>query len=347
MIAKAKAGNVKLRPNVKTHKTMEIAKLQVDGDLSNGIVCSTLAEVSFFASNGFSDITYGIPITSIKLFPLYQISQSTGCKISLIVDSEVQVDELKNFIEDQENAHFGCFLKIDTGYHRAGVDIRLNRATGLELAQKISGEKNITFRGIYSHSGHGYQAQDTAEAQNICLEECKMARSFADFLIEKGLDCQIVSIGSTPSCGSSNQFPGVTEIHPGNYVFFDRQQVQAGACKEADVAVRVLTRVIGHYESSGHMLCDAGSLAMSKDLAPQDDHFGFVEGCDLVLQSLSQECGKVMTKKTSTGKRAPYNMDDYPRGSLLKIVPNHSCLTAACHPLYYIVENDMVSLCHL
>ena len=122
---------------------------------------------------------------------------------------------------------------------------------------------------VYSKSKLVYRA----EAQDICLEECKEARSFADFLIEKGLNCQIVSIGiavlsnyvrhesvahvgSTPSCGSSNRFPGVTEIHPGNYVsircfpagfltfvkvFFDRQQVQAGACKEADVAVLLLT----------------------------------------------------------------------------------------------------------
>lgn len=59
----------------------------------------------------------------------------------------------------------------------------------------------------------------------------------------------------------------VHQVHPGNYVFFDRQQAAVGACGEGDVAVTVLTRIVGHY--AAHMLCDAGALALSKDTAPQ------------------------------------------------------------------------------
>ena len=79
----------------------------------------------------------------------------------------------------------------------------------------------------------------------------------------------VVSVGSTPTCAGDDEFPGVTEIHPGNYVFFDRQQQAVGGCQEEDIAASVLTRVVGHYRDSGHMLCDAGSLAMSKDKTPQ------------------------------------------------------------------------------
>jgi D-serine deaminase-like pyridoxal phosphate-dependent protein len=103
-----------------------------------------------------------------------------------------------------------------------------------------------------------------------------------------------VSVGSTPSCASADRFPGATEIHPGNYVFFDRQQVAVGGCQQSDVAVTVLARVIGHY--AGHALCDAGSLAVSKDCAPQDSAFGAVAHAQhpLLLQSVSQEVGKLV-----------------------------------------------------
>mmetsp|Transcript_6703 Transcript_6703/g.10597 ORF Transcript_6703/g.10597 Transcript_6703/m.10597 type:complete len:91 (-) Transcript_6703:96-368(-) len=80
---------------------------------------------------------------------------------------------------------------------------------------------------------------------------------------------------------------------------------------------------------------------MSKDTSPQDSAFGSVKGHDLVLQSISQEVGKLVPRSGS-GKKRKLDMESYPLGSLLEIVPNHSCLTAACHPLYYVVKDRKV-----
>ena len=166
-------------------------------------------------------------------------------------------------------------------------------------------------------------------------------------------------------------------------------------CSREQVAVRVLTRVIGHYTT--HYLCDTGSLAISKDLSPIDMSFGQVEGSDLLLTAVSQECGKLQSrdrdrrpadsldalaaragsaarpltgdadekglahavapdthgsKRAQCGeqggggdsKRSKHNPDHgaLSRGTLLKIIPNHSCLTAACHSLFFVVRGDEV-----
>ncbi len=179
-------------------------------------------------------------------------------------------------------------------------------------------------------------------------------------------------------------------------VFFDRQQMAIPVCNSQQVAVRVLTRVIGRY--AAHYLCDTGSLAISKDLSPLDASYGQVEGSSLLLTAVSQECGKLQvpdnrprgtmaafpqgstadnvdadnvddqdgaedavapdalcSKRAQSGepggigdsKRSKHSLpesgtDALPLGTLLKIIPNHSCLTAACHRLYFVVRGDEV-----
>jgi len=404
MLRKANVAGVDLRPHVKTHKCHEIARMQVGGDKSNGIIASTIPEVRYMAADGFTDITYGIPVTTSKLLPLMSICYDyPATRVSIFIDSKEQLEDIEMFYTDPQAADliahykdthhgtlFGCFLKIDVGYHRAGVDVQHDEAAGVELAKRLHESKPLVFRGVYSHSGNAYNAASKAEAKAICTLECKHAKKFADALVAAKIPCPTISIGSTPSCGAADKFVGANEIHPGNYVFFDRQQMAIPVCKSDQVAVRVLTRVIGHYAE--HLLCDTGSLAISKDLAPQDGSYGSVEGTELLLTSVSQECGKLqMPDRIATlgapsrtisdaqivnskhanaavpaidkitpkkrgkaeeeeeeadvsagSKRRKLDASAFPRGSLLKIIPNHSCLTAACHPLYFVVRGEEV-----
>ena len=365
MLEKAAAAGVHLRPHVKTHKCHQIAKMQVGGDTSKGIVASTLPEVRCMAAHGFTDITYGVPVTARRLAPLLGIcSDYPSTRLSILVDSQEQVDKIEDLytepiaaalIEQYRDFYnatlFGCFLKIDVGYHRAGVDVIADPSSAVAVARKIHASKALLFRGIYSHSGNAYAATN-AEAIAISHSECTHAKNFADALKAANIPCECISVGSTPSCAAADTFPGATEIHPGNYVFFDRQQMAVPVCALEQVAVRVLTTVIGHYQT--HILCDAGSLAISKDLAPQDSSFGSVEATDLLLTAVSQECGKLQTCSTlpksrdnsanmiQEETRPPIHFDSYPRGSLLKIIPNHSCLTAACHPFYFVMRGQDV-----
>jgi D-serine deaminase-like pyridoxal phosphate-dependent protein len=152
------------------------------------------------------------------------------------------------------------------------------------VCPQIVAQEYITFMGVYSHSGHAYDANSAEEAAAIALSECDIISRFVEKLEAEGVTCSVVSIGATPSLchlPPKERMSRVTEIHPGNYVFFDRTQVDIGrfatfsflslvyvsyflwsSCKLEDVAVKVITRVLSHYPT--HFMIDAGALALSK-----------------------------------------------------------------------------------
>lgn len=129
MLSKAAAAGVNIRPHMKTHKTIEIGLMQVNGSTASGILVSTLAEARHFAGAGFKDITYGVPISEAKLPLVDQICKELGAEITLFVDSNAQVDSIEAFAANSGSSRdrIPAFLKIDSGYHRAGVDIHANR----------------------------------------------------------------------------------------------------------------------------------------------------------------------------------------------------------------------------
>ncbi len=166
---------------------------------------------------------------------------------------------------------------------------------------------------------------------------------FASGLREDGVVCRTVSIGSTPTAVHAPDWHGIDEIRPGNYVFFDKFQADIGSCQTGDVAATVLTTVVAHYPDHNQMLIDAGALALSKDLGA--DHLedeiaygGVWEHPDLKLFSISQEHGLITANN-------PIAFQEFPVGSFLQIIPNHSCLTAALFPEYHVVENNRVIDC--
>ncbi|MEE2828817.1 MAG: DSD1 family PLP-dependent enzyme, partial [Myxococcota bacterium] len=152
-------------------------------------------------------------------------------------------------------------------------------------------------------------------------------------------------IGSTPTCVHTTDLSGVTEVRPGNYSFFDLFQAQLGSCRVEDIALSVLATVIGHYPDRQQLVIDAGALALSKDAGAQhlDPDCGFGQICDLGgqklpglhLRSLSQEHGIVVS-------RSGVFPADLGVGSRVRILPNHACLTAACHDRYHQVEGEEV-----
>jgi len=126
------------------------------------------------------------------------------------------------------------------------------------------------------------------------------------------------------------------EIHPGNYTLYDRQQLWTGACSdEADVAGRVVAKVIGHYEDRNTILLDAGALALSKDTTPQGGMCEITGFPELEVFSMSQEVAKVRPKDPNS--KCPY--EKLPIGHTVSLLPNHSCLSAACFAEYYIIDD--------
>jgi D-serine deaminase-like pyridoxal phosphate-dependent protein len=171
----------------------------------------------------------------------------------------------------------------------------------------------------------------------------------AERLRAVGHACPVVSVGSTPTALRATQLEGVTEVRAGVYVFFDLVMAGVGVCTLRDVALSVLTTVIGHQADKGWIIVDAGWMAMSRDRGTQkqamDQGYGVVcdeQGTpisDVLMTSANQEHGIVATRNEGDVVNVAAR---FPIGMRLRILPNHACATAAQHPEYVAVDANNV-----
>ena len=335
MQGRARKHGVRLRPHVKTHKTAEIARLQI-ADEASGITVSTLAEAHFFQKAGFDDVTYAFPITPSKLDEAAELTGRLK-HFHILLDQLETATAVESYGRDN-HVCFSVFLKVDCGYHRAGVDPSVPKS--VQLAEKMQASKHIQLRGILTHAGHSYHCRNREEIAGVARQERDVMGEFAERLRHNGIVCETVSVGSTPTAVHAPGWQGVSEIRPGNYAFFDKFQADVGSCNLEEAAATVLTTVVAHYPQHNQMLIDAGALALSKDPGAvhldEEIVYGAVPGNPLLkIFSVSQEHG-LITSQT------PIAFNDFPVGSLLQIIPNHSCLAAALFPKYHVVEGNQV-----
>ena len=326
---------VALRPHVKTHKCLEVAERQRALGIA-GITVSTLYEARVFADHGFDDLTWAFPVIFSRLPEVRKLAERVTLR--LVVDSPEAVAALEglgNFRRLRRPLH--VWLKVDCGYHRAGVDPESPAA--LELARRLAASPSLCFDGILTHSGHAYHGPTRAEVAMVAAQERSVMAGFADRLRQEGIAVPGVSVGSTPAMAVVERLDGVTEARPGNYCFHDFAQVALGTCGVRDCAVTVLASVVSHRPGDGRSVVDAGALALSKDLGPErperptmgevfaDYEAGVLEE-EARLVGLSQEHGILSAPR--------------PVGSRLRILPNHSCLTAAQFDEYAVVRGEEV-----
>lgn len=335
MLERAKEHGVRLRPHVKTHKTVEIARMQT-GSENGGITVSTLAEARAFLRAGFRDITYAFPVTPNKIDETAELMRDAD-DFHLLVDHSNTLEALISFAR-AKGVRFSMFLKVDSGLHRAGVDPKSYSSVG--MARRMHFEEGILFQGILTHGGHAYLCRDRGEIREAAEGERATMARFAGLLRDEGIPCPIVSAGSTPTAVCGTSWEGVDELRPGNYVFFDKSQADIGTCGPDECAASVLATVAGHYPVRNQLLIDAGALALSKDRGAvhvgEEITFGAVLGHpNFKIASLSQEHGIIECRE-----RIDY--ETFPVGSLLRIIPNHSCLSATLFSKFHVVEGDEV-----
>lgn len=356
--------DTKVRVHVKTHKTIEGTRVQLSGAKSSAIVVSTLAEAQFMIDSELTDsgllqdVLLGFPITPDKFEEILELSRKVAT-FQIFIDNIYTLEALEEFFKSKCEEYtdldkLNAFLKTDCGYGRAGVPI--NDPSTIELAKRLDASPYINLTGIYTHAGHSYSAKNADEALTYLKNECDMARQFRDYFAEHGIKVKYVSIGATPTVKAITSFmhqdisamkqilEGIDEVHAGAFAFLDRQQVATGLGNYSDVAISVACRIASVYKDRNSLLIDGGALAFSKDTAPQDG-FGFVldpagndeNGEPKIIASLtkvSQEHGILQHLDHTTLSRPELQI-----GKLVRIIPNHCCLTAACHLFYLITEN--------
>jgi D-serine deaminase-like pyridoxal phosphate-dependent protein len=329
MADRARRLGVALRPHVKTHKCIEIGERQRALG-ADGITVATLAEARAFAEHGFHDITWAFPVVLNRVPEAQALAERVTLR--LVVDTPEAAEAL-----ERAGRPLHVWLKVDCGYHRAGVDPR--SPASVDLAQTIHESASLTFDGILTHSGHAYNGPTQRESAVAAAQERDVMVEFAAALRGAGVPVEGISVGSTPAMRAVDHLEGVTEARPGNYVFYDYTQVLLGACTARDCAATVLASVVSSQPGADHAVVDAGALALSKDIGGGDapdatmgEIYGDYEAGTLLpdtrLVSVSQEHG-VVSRPLPVGER-------------IRILPNHSCLTAACFDEYNVVQGEKV-----
>jgi len=342
---------VAFRPHVKTCKNPEIAARMRRDINSPGITVSTLAEAGEFFRHGFADQIYAVGIGPGKLQRVARMIDE-GLALKLILDHP---DTARALVESPHRpaGGFDLLIEIDADGERAGLkpdDAALPRIA------EIAAAGGHRIRGVLTHMGGSY-ARPGAEALAAAAEQERAAAVAAsERLRAAGHACDIVSVGSTPTAHFAETLDGVTEVRAGVHVFMDLVMAGLGVCDVDDIALSVLTEVIGYRkfskgdpsteESSGEWLIDAGWMALSRDRGTAgqtvDQGYGVVMDTDgtvledIVVRACNQEHGIIARRD---GK--PLGPDHFRIGQRLRILPNHACATAAQHDGYWLLPaND-------
>ena len=339
---RANENNILLRPHLKTSKSIDVARIGTASRLS-GITVSTLKEAEYFAAHGYKDIMYSVGIVPTKLPRIRKIAEAYDCNIILITDNALVARAASEFAR-KEGCRLSFLIEIDCGEHRGGITH--DGAELMEIGRVFHKSADIVFKGVMTHAGHSYSCEHPQDVSRIAESERISVVNAAAKLSEIGISSEIVSVGSTPTFLFSKSFDGLTEVRAGVYLFFDLAQYSRKICSLDQIAVSVLSTVIGHNVQGRSLIVDAGAFALSKDFGANtflpDAAYGYV--CDpetlkrlgsLSVANVHQEHGTIPIEDDCW-------FDHLPIGSLVRVLPNHACATAACYPDYLVVENGTV-----
>lgn len=333
MAGLARAAGVALRPHIKTHKTPAIARMQLAAG-AVGITCAKIGEAEALADAGLTDLFIAYPIvTAIKAQRLAALARRPGVTIATIADSPEGVAALSAvFAEELEL--LDVLVKVDTGLGRVGTP---PGAATVALARAITAAPGLRFAGVCAHEGYSYSQSDPTTRDVVTRVGVETLVATARELAAAGLRCERVSVGSTPGARAALTVPGVTEVRPGNYVFYDAMQVDLGVVPVERCALRVLTTVVSHA-ARDRAVVDGGSKTFTSDkgvhgMAGAANH-GIILGKDgVVLHALSEEHGWL---------RLDPGGSDVAIGETLQVIPIHSCPIANLAEELIVVRDGQI-----
>ena len=343
MVRKARESGVSFRPHFKTHQSANVAAWLRDLGV-RPITVSSLEMAEYFARNGWDDITVAVPVNIHQIPGIDALGKTVN--LHVIVDSESTAARLGEEIAGPLNV----WIEIDTGDHRTGVPAeRIDRI--LDLARLVGRAPGLRFQGILTHDGHTYDAAGAREILSIHEASRAMLQTIKHTLEAGGFSPCLVSLGDTPSCSLVDRFlPPISEIRPGNFVFYDLKQKSLGVCRDEDIAGAAAFPVISKNASLGELVVYGGSVHMSRESLPLPSgrpFFGQIARLTadqggwtaplpgVYLSGLSQEHGQV------TGP------EDFVRsveiGDTLVVLPVHSCITASLYSEYHVLKDGVAA----
>jgi len=323
MAARARRNGVALWPHGKTHKCAEVAGMQRAAGAA-GLTVATLAEAEYFAGAGFSDILLAYPpVGEWRLGPLAALARRI--RLRVVLDSAAVLEPLIAACRSA-GARIPYLWEVDSGAGRLGTPPGAPTAEALASAPRA---EECPFDGLMTFGGHAYGARDDGELEAAAEDERGALSASAAALTERGIDVPTRSAGTTPTAPRLGPDSGVTELRPGNYVFYDATQVALGLVPRERCALSVRATVVGR-PAGDRVILDAGSKALAAErLTPRAEGFGFVAGHP------GLRVGRLYEQHAIVHADAPCRLAV---GETVDVVPNHACAAANLHRQALVVE---------
>uniref|UniRef100_UPI003565DDF0 alanine racemase n=1 Tax=Mariniphaga sediminis TaxID=1628158 RepID=UPI003565DDF0 len=249
MAQKAKDFNLRFRPHFKTHQSAVIGDwFRMYG--VEAITVSSIQMAEYFTQNGWDDITVAFSVNILEINNIKRLAANIN--LNVLVENKEAATVLCNQISQP----LGVYIKIDTGTNRTGIDPSKIRLIDTIL-DILSTNKKIKFKGFLSHNGETYSARSTNEIFSRHFDALLKLKSLKQRYKTQFPNVE-VSIGDTPSCSICNNFDGVDEIRPGNFVFYDLMQQNLDVCGFEDIAARMACPVVAKHPSRNEVVIYGG-----------------------------------------------------------------------------------------
>ena len=337
MAEKARTSGVIFRPHFKTHQSVTIGEWFREEGVGS-ITVSSVTMAKHFARHGWGDVTIAFPVNLREVGEIHTLAENI--QLNILVSGYEQTE----YLVKQTKFDSGCFIKINTGLNRSGIDWDDNDQL-VRIVNLINKSPHLRFKGFITHSGHAYRASTVSEITDIYRDTLSKFTSLRSLFSEYEI---LLSTGDTTTCSVVNDFRGFDEIRPGNFVFYDLTQVQLGSCKSEHVAVAMACPVVEKNLTRNEIIVYGGGVHLSKEsirLADGRIVFGEVVLLDekgwnfpserCFVKSLSQEHGVI----ASSGEL----LNCAEAGKLIGIIPVHSCMTADLLRKYYTFDNEEIT----
>jgi D-serine deaminase-like pyridoxal phosphate-dependent protein len=323
---------VKLRPHIKTHKSVALAALQRDAG-AHGIAVAKVGEAEVFADAGFDDIAIAYPaVGATKWQRIARLAQRA--KITVNVDSAAAVEGL-SAAASQAGATVHLQIDLDSGFGRCGIPAGDTEAQ-LALARLIDELPGVALDGVTTHRGLFFPGAADLTREEAGRQEGEIVVAAARRLRAAGLEAREATAGGTLSGGGVAQADGVTEVRAGTYVFNDLMQISLGAATQEDCAHTVLATVVS-VTGEDTATIDCGSKTFAGDT-------GVVGGSGLQLRGLAECVERDVVVERMTEEHGLVRSFDGPLtiGERLRFVPVHACTCVNLAERLHVVRNDEI-----
>ncbi len=337
MAEKARASGIRFRPHFKTHQSVEVGEWFREEGVT-AITVSSVDMAVYFANHGWDDITIAFPANIRQSRTLAQLAAKI--RLGLLMESAETAAALAQALG---NSAADTWLKVDTGAHRTGLAWD-NLSAATALAQAVQQTPNLRLRGLLTHAGQTYGGRGI---EDVC-RRYKASVHRIDSL--RGAMAQVgpleVSVGDTPASTLCADLGPVDELRPGNFVFYDSQQLQIGSCGWEDVAVALACPVVARHPGRGEAVIYGGAVHLSKDYLMEGDtrSYGYIclPGDDGWSAPLPGAYVSALSQEHGILKMQPKDLDRLRVGDLVCILPAHSCLTVTLMKQYRTLDGKTI-----